>query len=232
MWLILSLIYSINDYYWVLFSARTIAKCWRKRERQRFLLVRCWKDSGMTSFKSLQLFSEVLLNTVDTAVTEIDVDPTAQELVCSWGGLIARWMVPLANWLVNCSGTGCCTGVWVHHRGDGAGLSEEVALHVTAVKWEDQSRIQSCRIFAEWSLYLPFFFFFIEVEVWRVARTLSCYMIWQINYMLRVKLFFLVEKCSLFIADLLSLLFHLSMSLKAEIILLFPVLSSLWNTFS
>lgn len=60
-----------------------------------------------------------------------------------------------------------------------------------------------------------FFFFFIvlnEVGVWRVERTLSCCMIWQINYMLQVSLFSLPEKHSRFIGSIFSSLFHLYVS--------------------
>ena len=71
------------------------------------------------------------------------------------------------------------------------------------------------KIFMEWSLYLLNFFFFIflnEVGVWRVERTLNCCTIWQINYMLQVKLLSLVEKCSHFIGDIFSSLFLLYIS--------------------
>ena len=64
-------------------------------------------------------------------------------------------------------------------------------------------------------LILFFFFFSIflnEVGVWRVERTLSYCMIWQINYMLQVSLFSLLEKYSHFIGNIFSSLFHLYIS--------------------
>lgn len=48
--------------------------------------------------------------------------------------------------------------------------------------------------------------------------------------MLQVKLFSLAGKCSLFIGDLFSLFFYLSVSLRLKIIVLFPVFTFLSET--
>lgn len=66
-----------------LFYARPIHSA-GKRGKQGLLLAGCWKASGMTFLQITQSFSEVLLNTVDIALAEVDMDPSVKSF-CSSG---------------------------------------------------------------------------------------------------------------------------------------------------